>query len=127
MDASIEAVRAEQGSAKAAWHAVARCVGLSPRRVRSSLNGEVRAVPAWEADTLRHAARRAREERIARLERELAALRNERAARHATAATDGGCSPAGIVGVADLDRGAVRARRALPRPMGGSDRGLTHD
>lgn len=74
----VAPIRAEQGSAKAAWHAVARRLGMKPRRVRSYLNGEVRAVPAWVADRLRAAHLRAREERIATLQAELDLLRAKR-------------------------------------------------
>jgi len=46
------------GSMKRAWEMVARRYGLTSRRVRAYWGGEVRKVPAHEADAIR-AARRA--------------------------------------------------------------------
>ena len=106
--------RAAHGSAKAAWHAAARALGIGPRRVRAHLNGEVRSVPAWEADRLRAAALAARDLRIRRLETELATLRAERNAR----AEMGAASNRNGGGV---DRRAVRGDRAADSQNNGSD------
>ena len=114
----VAPVRAEQGSAKAAWHAVARRLGMKPRRVRSYLNGEVRAVQAWEADRLREAWQRARTDRIARLEAELAHLKQERLGDDASTAVAGG-DPARLGHGVDLGRRTMRTAR----PQAGSPRG----
>lgn len=55
---------------KAAWHAAARQLGITARRVRAYLAGEVRSVTAWEAEQLR-----AREAEILALEEQRTAAR----------------------------------------------------
>jgi hypothetical protein len=55
---------------KHAWHAAARQLGITARRVRGYLNGEVRSVTAWEAAQLR-----AREAEVLALEEERVAAR----------------------------------------------------
>jgi hypothetical protein len=77
-----EAVEPYRGNGLAqAWHSAARFLGISPRRVRGYLNGEVRSVTAWEADQLRKAKAALREAKIKRLEHELAVLRAAQEAR----------------------------------------------
>lgn len=75
---------------KAALTRAARFLGLTTRRAEAYRHGEVRMVPAWEADALRARRRELRELRLVALEHELATLRASRKAPDESHCVSGG-------------------------------------
>lgn len=92
---------------KAAWHAAAAQLGVSARRVRAYLNGEVRCVTAWEAEMLRAREAALLDARAARLRAELDGI--EAAIAAARRRADGEADPAALARA----RGAAGAPVAL--------------
>ncbi|ONG57323.1 hypothetical protein BKE38_04005 [Pseudoroseomonas deserti] len=68
---------------KAAIAKAARLLGLTTRRAEAYRWGEVRMVPGWEMEELRLRREALREQRIARLESDIAALKASRRSHNA--------------------------------------------